>query len=642
MPLLAVGLVALALGLFARFKGLGAATLSVDEYYIVQSVRNVLRTGLPAFDCGGYYQRGLLLQYLSAGLQFLGVSETLAPRAIAALSSVLALPAVYAIGRRAYSPAVGLIAVSLLLVSIWEIEVARFGRMYTPFQAITAWYALYFLRYTVDRVASAFWAMVLLSVLGILMWEGGVLLAAASFLPMFMTGERVRLSPALVGKVAGLGLLVVFGFLLATTDLRVTSPDMLPDGYSGEVFDEGGAVGLLDLAPNYLPTIFSHPLWLAIGVIPLGAVVLALRDLLAFRSRPLTLLGLLLALVAAMCGQFLAVATILVLLVVSRFLDWVELLGRPMRRFQLALLICALFWVAFVAAVFEWQDIDAGSFIRYAALFGYQFAAIPHLANVAAWPLARSVPILALVVLIGLAAAVIHVTRRRAIEPLTAERALLTLVLSLLVAACMSHPPRLETRYTFFLYPLVVVLGVGVLWSFVTALVRRAALADVVAGALALAVFVPTEDFDLHHLTHMDDRDVYAGLPPNLITHFVPHGDTMSIVRWLDAHVVPGRDIVIASDPVIDFYYPNVAYFFYDQQDPMFSQSSCHRGTLERWSNKPLLYTADALKAVVPANGRVFLVVFEDDGRLLEELAGMKAQVVFPSDGVNVVQVERL
>ena len=642
-PLLAVGLVALALGLFARFKGLGAATLSVDEYYIVQSVQNVLRTGWPEFDCGGWYQRGLLLQYLSAGLQLFGVSATLAPRAIAALSSVLALPAVYAIGRRAFSPAVGLIAVTLLLLSVWEVEVARFGRMYTPFQAITAWYALYFLRYTVDRVTSALVPMVLLSVLGILMWEGGVLLAAASFIPMFLTRERVRFSPAFVGKIAGLVLLVVFGFLLVTTDLRVTSPDMLPAGYTGETFDDDvGGVGLLDLAPNYLPTLFSHPLWLVLGFIPLAAVALALRDVFIFRSRPLALLGLLVALVAAICGQFLAVGMILVLLVVFRFLDWRELFGRPMRRFQLAFVVCAAFWVAFVASAFEWQDIDVGSFVRGVALFGYQFARIPYLANVAAWPWARAVPVLASVMLIGLIASVVRVTRGRATETVTAERALLALVLCLLVAACMSHPPRLETRYTFFLYPLVIVLAVGALWSFVAARLRRTGLANAVAGALALGIFVPTEDFDVHHLIHIDDPDVYAGISPNLAAHFVPHGDTMSLVRWLNAHVVPGRDIVIAGTPVLDFYYPKVAYFFYDERDQMFRQSSCRRGTVERWSNKPMVFTVEALKGVVPAQGRAFIVVFDDGGRLLDELAGMNAQVVLPLDGVNVIQVEHL
>jgi uncharacterized membrane protein len=640
-PLLAVGFVALVIGLIARFKNLGGPTLAVDEYYIVQSVRNVLQSGWPAFDCGGWYQRGLLLQYLSAGLQLFGVSATLAPRVIAVLSSLLALPAVYAIARRAYNPSVGLIAVSLLLVSLWEIEIARFGRMYAPFQAITAWYVLCFLRYTVDRRAGAFLAMVLLSVAGILTWEGGVLLAAANFIPMFLMGERVRFSPALAGKLLGLGFLVVFGFWLAAADLRVTSPDMLPENYTGETFDDVGA-GLFDLAPNYLPTIFSQPLWLALGVIPLAFAAFALRNVFALRSRPFAALGLLLAVVVAICGQFVGVATTLVLLVVFRFIDWADLLGRPMRSFLVALLVCAVFWLSFVALTFDWQGIEAGSFVRGAALFGYQFARIPNLVNVAAWPWARAVPILGFVLLVGLIGAVVRVTRTRATEPLTDERALLAVVLCLLVAAAMSHPPRLETRYTFFLFPLVIVLGVGALWSFVAAHLRRMPLADAVTAASALAVFATTEDFDIDHLRHIDQPSALKreDISANLAAHFVPHGDALVLVRWLNEHVAPGRDIVIAGDQVLDFYYPNVAYFFFDYRDDMFFQSSCRRGTLERWTNKPMVYTAEALETVVPAQGRAFLVMFDDGGRLLSELSGVHAELALSFGGIRVIQLE--
>src|SRR5262249_59926565 len=133
-------------------------------------------------------------------------------------------------------PTVALIAVSLLLVSLWEIEIGRFGRMYTPFQAITAWYALYFLRYTVDRKASSFLPMVLLSFLGILTWEGGVLLAAANLLPSLLIREPIKLSAAFVGKLVGLVLLAAFGYWLAVANFRGTSPEALPQGYTGRTF----------------------------------------------------------------------------------------------------------------------------------------------------------------------------------------------------------------------------------------------------------------------------------------------------------------------------------------------------------------------------------------------------------------------
>src|SRR5262249_27682472 len=183
----------------------------------------------------------------------------------------------------------------------------------------------------------------------------------------------------------------------------------------------------------------------------------------------------------------------------------------------------------------------------------------------------------------------------------------------------MSTPPRIETRYTFFLYPLVVVLGVGALWAFIAARVRSASLAGAVAAATSFAAFAVTEDFDLNHLLHVDRRDVLlrTEVSPNLSTHLVGRGDDGVLVHWLDANVVPGQDIVVTGYHVLDYYYPNVAYFFVDNRDESFGQWSCHRGTIERWTNKPMFNTVEALEAAVPERGRVFLVMFNDGGLLL-------------------------
>src|SRR5579872_1341125 len=68
---IALAACALAVGVFARLKGLGAAPMAVDEYFIVRSTQNLLKHGWPAFDCGGIYSRGLLLQYPAALLDLL-------------------------------------------------------------------------------------------------------------------------------------------------------------------------------------------------------------------------------------------------------------------------------------------------------------------------------------------------------------------------------------------------------------------------------------------------------------------------------------------------------------------------------------------------------------------------------------------
>ncbi|MGH8315502.1 MAG: hypothetical protein ACRETU_10185, partial [Steroidobacterales bacterium] len=158
-------------GLWARLKGLGTWPLHADEYYIARSVQNIFRTGLPQYTCGGFYTRGLIFQYAVALLQMLGLSAELAPRLIAAVASLATLPAAYLLGVRVQGRTVGLIAVAVLAISTWEVDVARFGRMYAPFQAVFAWYLLYFIRYTVDREARALWPMLVLSIVGVFTWE---------------------------------------------------------------------------------------------------------------------------------------------------------------------------------------------------------------------------------------------------------------------------------------------------------------------------------------------------------------------------------------------------------------------------------------------------------------------------------------
>ena len=198
--LMLVGAVAVLAGLYGRFKGIGTWPLGVDEFYISRSIDNVLRSGLPAFSCGGYYTRGLIFQYVVASLRWLGWSPEFAGRLVAGISSLAVLPAAYLLGRRLDGPLAGWLAVIILCVSIWEIEMARFARMYAPFQAVFAWYVVNYLRYTVDKHAPALRSMILLSVLGVLTWEGGALLGLASIFAVFLAHMGAALFHALIRR----------------------------------------------------------------------------------------------------------------------------------------------------------------------------------------------------------------------------------------------------------------------------------------------------------------------------------------------------------------------------------------------------------------------------------------------------------
>src|SRR5919108_3006131 len=188
-----VGL-ALAVGIYFRLKGLGKSPFGIDEYYIASSVRNILEHGLPQFDCGGYYTRGLLLQYLAAPLFKYGSNDELYFRLITVISNLLTIPALYLLGKRIASRAAACFVVVLFSVSIWETEMARFARMYAPFQMLFAWYLYFLYKALFLKDAKARRWMYWISLISIFVFEGAIFLVILNFIPLVVDIKKIRLS----------------------------------------------------------------------------------------------------------------------------------------------------------------------------------------------------------------------------------------------------------------------------------------------------------------------------------------------------------------------------------------------------------------------------------------------------------------
>src|SRR5919106_5073841 len=140
--LAALLLAAGALGLYARLDGFGARQLGIDEYYTAKSVEFILESGLPAYEGGGYYFRGPIVQYLMAASAWLFGETEFAYRLPALIFNLLSIPLAYIYVRRHAGVAVAAAVALALLVSSWHVEFARFARMYAPFQFMTLLFLL--------------------------------------------------------------------------------------------------------------------------------------------------------------------------------------------------------------------------------------------------------------------------------------------------------------------------------------------------------------------------------------------------------------------------------------------------------------------------------------------------------------------
>ncbi len=640
LVLYALAAAALAAGILARFKGLAAAPLAVDEYYLLRSSDNIVASGWPRFACGGWYTRGLILQYLVASLRHAGLSAELAPRLVCAISSVGMLPAAYLLGRHVYGRTVGVLTVAVLALSVWEIEMARFGRMYAPFQAVFLWYLVFFFRYTLERDSRAGAWMIGLTVLGTLVWEGGVFLAIANFLPSLLRQSQGRLPQARDWvRLAGAALLLAAVYFFVTADVRHTADPPFPVEYVAPA---------QALSPDFLHAVemrpsalLAHPVWLVLCLVPLGAAIVALRWIWSWRHRPLTAVGLMAALVAALAHQFLAVVAVLLLLLLLRHASLKELFDRRAASFHLAIASSALLWTAFAFAVLDGRTNVDGDTFRGILVVVYQLASFPDVADVVALPWAKAVPVLGALLLALLGIAIVrNLTDAEARRP--GEQALLVVVLCLLLAVGLTHPPRHETRYAFFLYPALWLIAIGTVADMLSRVTERQTAATATLVIVALGGFALTEDFRPRHLLRIDSpAEIFRrGMAPGYASHLIVREDTREIARWLTRHASHEGDLVISGYHSLDYYYPRVSYFYSNLHDRIFPELACHAATVDRWSNLPLLYTAAALESKLSTHSRTFLVLFRDRAeKVMSVLAAWQPRIAWSSDLITIVTV---
>jgi hypothetical protein len=460
-PLIVVATVALLAGMYGRFKGLGIWPLGVDEFYISRSIDNVLRAGLPQFPCGGYYNRGILYQYLVAGVRLCGVAPELAARSIAAVSSVAVLPAVYLLGKRLRGPLAAWLAVIILCVSIWEIEMGRFARMYAPFQAVFVWYLVFYVRYTVDKHGAALAWMAALSLLGVLIWEGGVLLGIANLWAFVLARTHGRLKTEDWLRLAALLLLLVLLYLVGSNDLR--GPEA-PAAAAAAGEAHGPASHALQFAAAWWASLRVHPVWAGGWLLVVGLACASLPWIWSYRRRWLAAAGLCAALAAAAAHVFLLSAGIIALLLLTRLIEGGELSERRSRIFSIALAAFLVFWLAFDhwAGGLPSESVDRGAIGAAAPSIIEHLFGFPDVYEAVILPWGRVLPILS--VGIGCALAFLFAQTiaapREASNPMAPLLSLLVIMVFLIGAATTN---RIETRYTFFLYPLLIVLTVAAL-----------------------------------------------------------------------------------------------------------------------------------------------------------------------------------
>jgi hypothetical protein len=174
-----------------------------------------------------------------------------------------------------------------------------------------------------------------------------------------------------------------------------------------------------------------------------------------------------------------------------------------------------------------------------------------------------------------------------------------------------------STRYTFFLYPLglvVLALSLGEATRWLGGRLPRGLPipADALASGLALAFFAAAGDFNPRHISAV------AGPEASFrIGRFEPYAGTWyqrsdypAAAVWVEREAGGDRDarIVVVGLPPVSYYLPSEHAVYYDRADPRFAAVSRERGTRDLWSQRRLLSTPEELREHTTGARRVFLV----------------------------------
>jgi hypothetical protein len=603
---------ALAVGIYFRLKGLGKSPLAIDEYFIATSVKNILEHGLPQFDCGGYYTRGLLLQYLAVPLFKYGSNDELYFRLITVISNLLTIPALYLLGQQIAGRAVACFVVVLFSISIWETEIARFARMYAPFQMLFIWYLYFLYKVLILKDAAARKWMYWISFISIFVYEGAIFLVVLNFIPLIVGLKKIRLS----GHFASI-IIFIIAYKFLTTDWEdLGAQDYLPTDLPAPVDlpvpTMRQSIGPIELPMLLTPMLISNLSWTVGFVVPAVLSFIAIWQLFS-RAKSgkieeitrLQALIISLFIIISLFNQFgLLIELSIIVIVVDRLFNWFNLSNIKLRSLVLQAVAIATtfsFWLCYAIFSEEWRalldtwisfDTEGNILLKQVltVLFGYPdlyFKIVSH------W--LKTMPIETIVTsglaIYGLSMALVK--RRSDSEGylfLVGILVILSLILSALVLLYS------DIRYGFFMYPIVLLMVVLSLDRLAQSFPNSAKFHAIYLAVLVSIFLSVSEDFRIDHLWNIDsDRILYRlEYDDAKQIQYYPRYDFRSPALLVNEGVKTG-DIVVSTVYSVPYYLRQLDYFYKNQGSHWLEGIMACNGKREIWANAELIYKPEKL-----------------------------------------------
>ena len=624
------------IGFWLRAIGLGYAPLAEDEYYFITSTHNVLEKGIPLFDSGGYYIRGILQQYLTAFTIIVFGDDTFAYRFPPLLFGTGTCIMTYFLGRQFMSRTWSILLVAILTLSSWQIEFSRFARMYALLQFLTVSFFWLLYRVLPHGLSKIRYLPLLIAALSLSAHRLGFFLTLFAFYPIpFWHAKDIRTTLRQQKYYIGLScLLLMAGLYLATHGFRY-------EGVSHHLPADYIPPEPRSLAWYYFSAyLFGSNLFLFFGAVGsalifTGGLIYLWRQRLIYTAEDMTLIGILtIALCASIFHQF-AMSFLCLTIVLLRNQRFV--IHNPNRYLFLAIVALFIFWTAMLFTNSNWvQAVGLGDSLRsYLRSFRLALFSFPDLYTPVFRAWADNIPVLGVLLTVSAALQLFAIRKGSALDILKNP---VTVMVILIIALGIRPPYKIETRYTFFIYPIFLCVAFLSATRLQTIIAQRFKVTKTAAHAgtatLCLLLFIVTEDFNPAHIFNIssDTSTFRLGQYGRFEKHWYPRWDFQTPADFVNRRKSP-LDRVIVSHKVntAGAYLDNEFAVFWPRSDAAFPAISREQGRLDIWSNQRLLSTLEDLDRYGADAHKIWIVLYRDDDDLrahLYELWSNKIKLV--------------
>jgi hypothetical protein len=182
-------------------------------------------------------------------------------------------------------------------------------------------------------------------------------------------------------------------------------------------------------------------------------------------------------------------------------------------------------------------------------------------------------------------------------------------ILSVIMVSCLNLSTG--TRFTFFLYPVLLLLALVSIKQLCDKLLRGGSTAKVATACIFLFIFIITEDFNLNHVLNIDSAKINfrKNYGHELTRHYIMRRDFKGVAEVIENHAKDG-DLVISAHAAVHYYTKKVNYAFFGYKNKQFRAYTACSGKKSTWTNIDLIYKIEQLLDLIEnSKTNVWIVV---------------------------------